>query len=252
MSDGTVVSRENNVITRKEEASTNNRIFNEFNKVFVSGRIEEELEYSHKVGWEKFYRTRVVVTRLSEVEDFIPIIISNFLIGKKARNTTLKGKLVEVAGQFRSYNKFGKDGRGHSEIFLFVTEINICDNEDELEEKMNENLVYLEGDICKVPLVRSTYLGRQITELVIAVKKQVLADGRKYEKKDYIPCITWGRVAKLASEFEVGDRIQLYGRIQSRKYFKRYSPNSQDGEVKETYEVSVMQIQEVKDLKVER
>ena len=37
---------------------------------------------------------------------------------------SLKGKWVEVAGQFRSHNKEGEDGRKHLELFLFVTAIN--------------------------------------------------------------------------------------------------------------------------------
>ncbi|CDE14049.1 unknown [Clostridium sp. CAG:470] len=44
-----VARRENNVITRREENSSQERLFSEFNKVFVSGRIEAELEYSHEV-----------------------------------------------------------------------------------------------------------------------------------------------------------------------------------------------------------
>lgn len=36
---------------------------------------------------------------------------------------SLKGKWVEVAGQFRSHNKEGEDGRKHLELFLFVTQL---------------------------------------------------------------------------------------------------------------------------------
>ena len=76
-----VVKREeNNVITRKEENSPNARLFSEFNKVIVSGIIESEFEYSHEVYWEKFYRTKVVVERLSGNKDYIPIMISDLLL----------------------------------------------------------------------------------------------------------------------------------------------------------------------------
>ena len=57
---------------------------------------------------------------------------------------SLKGKWVEVAWQFRSHNKEGEDGRKHLELFLFVTAINIYEDEDELEETTNANLIYLE------------------------------------------------------------------------------------------------------------
>ena len=73
----TALRRENNVITRQEENSTTENLFNEFNKVFVSGKIEEEFEYSHEVLWEKFYRTKVRVERVSGTEDLVPIIVSD-------------------------------------------------------------------------------------------------------------------------------------------------------------------------------
>ena len=245
MSDETrVARRENNVITRWEESSSTKRLFSEFNKVFVSGRIEAEFEYSHEVQWEKFYRTRVRVERLSGTEDLAPIMVSDLLIGQKMLKKSLEGKWVEVAGQFRSYNKLGEDGRRHLELFLFVTAINIYEDEDEQEEITNANLIYLDGYLCKPPVFRKTPLGRQITDLLIAVN-------RPYGKSDYIPCIAWGRIAQWVSEFEVGNRVKLYGRVQSREYFKRYSNDSEAGEYRNAYEISVMRMQKVEDLRLE-
>ena len=245
MSDETrVARRENNVITRREENSPTEKLFSEFNKVFVSGRIEAEFDFSHEVLWEKFYRTRVRVERLSGTEDLVPIVVSDLLIGRERMKTSLEGKWVEVAGQFRSYNKLGEDGRRHLDLFLFVTAINIYDDEDELEEVTNANLIYLDGYLCKPPVFRKTPLGRQITDLLIAVN-------RPYGKSDYIPCIAWGRVAQWASEFEVGNRVKLYGRVQSREYFKRFSKDTEAGEYRDAYEISVMRMQRVEDLRLE-
>ena len=245
MSDETrVARRENNVITRREENSPTEKLFSEFNKVFVSGRIEAEFDFSHEVLWEKFYRTRVRVERLSGTEDLVPIVVSDLLIGRERMKTSLEGKWVEVAGQFRSYNKLGEDGRKHLDLFLFVTAINIYDDENELEEVTNANLIYLDGYLCKPPVFRKTPLGRQITDLLIAVN-------RPYGKSDYIPCIAWGRVAQWASEFEVGNRVKLYGRVQSREYFKRFSKDSEAGEYRDAYEISVMRMQKVEDLRLE-
>ena len=245
MSDETGVAIwENNVITRREENSPTEKLFSEFNKVFVSGRIEAEFDFSHEVLWEKFYRTRVRVERLSGTEDLVPIVVSDLLIGRERMKTSLEGKWVEVAGQFRSYNKLGEDGRRHLDLFLFVTAINIYDDEDELEEVTNANLIYLDGYLCKTPVFRKTRLGRQITDLLIAVN-------RPYGKSDYIPCIAWGRVAQWASEFEVGNRVKLYGRVQSREYFKRFSKDTEAGEYRYAYEISVMRMQKVEDLRLE-
>lgn len=245
MSDETgVARRENNVITRQEENSPTENLFGEFNKVFVSGRIEAELEYSHEVRWEKFYRTRVRVERLSGTEDLVPIVVSDLLIGQEKMKTSLEGKWVEVAGQFRSYKKLGEDGRKHLDLFLFVRAIKIYEDEDGLEETTNANLIYLDGYLCKPPVFRKTPLGRQITNLLIEVN-------RPYGKSDYIPCIAWGRGAQWVSEFEVGNRVKLYGRVQSREYFKKTSPDSDAGEYRDAYEISVMRMQKVEDLRLE-
>ena len=245
MSDETsVATRENNVITRWEENSQAKKLFSEFNKVFVSGRIEAEFDYSHEVLWEKFYRTRVRVERFSGIEDLVPIVVSDLLIGEEMMKTSLKGKWVEVAGQFRSHNKLGEDGRRHLDLFLFVTAINIYNDEDELEEVTNANLIYLDGYLCKPPVYRKTPLGRRITDLFIAVN-------RPYGKSDYIPCIAWGRVAQWASELEVGNRVEIYGRIQSREYFKRFSKDSEIGEYRDAYEISIMRMQKVEYMTLE-
>ncbi len=49
----------------------------------------------------------------------------------------------------------------------------------------------------------------------------LVAVNRPYGKSDYIPCILWGRNARFAANFEVGSRVQIWGRIQSREYVKR-------------------------------
>lgn len=241
MSDKNLIVRENNnVIVRQEGVYINEKIFCDFNKVWISGIIEDEFEYNHENFWEKFYRTRVKIERLSGTQDYIPLIVSNMLIYNISKES-LKGKYVEVAGQFRSFNKEGDDGRRHLELFLFATAINIYESEAEFEEVTNANLIYLDGYICKPPVYRTTPLGRQITDLLIAVN-------RSYNKSDYIPCIAWGRNAQYASEFEVGNRIKLYGRIQSRQYFKRFSSGSEEGEMREAYEISIMRLMKVEEL----
>lgn len=239
MSNNMLAVREN-VITSKEEGN----VFGRFNKVFVSGRIEEEFKYNHQVMWENFYETRVIVTRHSGTEDFVPIVISEKLLPKNFLNQSFVDKWVELAGQFRSRNEEGKDGKRHLKLFLFVTAINIFDSEDEMEEANDANLIYLDGYICKPPVYRTTPLGREIADLLVAVN-------RNYGKSDYIPCIAWGRNAQWASYLEVGDRIELYGRIQSREYFKKFSPESEAGEWREAYEISIMRVKEADDLKLE-
>ena len=92
----------------------------------------------------------------------------------------------------------------------------------------------MEGYICKQPVYRKTPLGREIADLLLAVN-------RPYGKSDYIPCICWGRNARYASGFEVGEHVQVLGRIQSRDYVKKIS--ELETETRTAYEVSVSKLE---------
>ena len=52
------------------------------NKVYLSGKIASELEFSHEIMDEKFYDFTVSVKRLSGQEDVIPVTISERIIGE--------------------------------------------------------------------------------------------------------------------------------------------------------------------------
>ena len=69
----------------------------------------------------------------------------------------------------------------------------------------------------------------------------LLAVNRPYGKSDYIPCICWGRNARFASGFEVGGRVQVWGRIQSREYMKKVT--EEETEKRVAYEVSVSKLE---------
>ena len=78
----------------------------------------------------------------------------------------------------------------------------------------NPNSIVLSGYICKPPVYRTTPFNREIADLLIAVN-------RSYNKSDYIPAIAWGRNARFVRNLQVGDRVALSGRIQSREYQKK-------------------------------
>ena len=69
----------------------------------------------------------------------------------------------------------------------------------------------------------------------------LLAVNRPYGKSDYIPCISWGRNARYASGFQVGDRCRVWGRIQSREYMKKISEDQVEKRI--AYEVSVSKLE---------
>ncbi len=196
------------------------------NYTFVSGYIEDELVYSHDFLGETFYRTRIRSLRTSKREDFVPIVIPSSLIYNYLHKF-FKGMYVEVVGQFRSHNKWSYEYcRNVLELFVYPKFINIYENKSVIE-KSDHNIIFLTGYICKPTILRRTNSGMKITDLLIAVN-------RKNNKSDYIPCISWNKYAKLASNLKVGDKIVLYGRIQSRVF-----PIKDKG-FKEVYEISII------------
>ena len=116
-------------------------------------------------------------------------------------------------------------------LSVFSRELKFVEEED---ETVPVNQIFLDGYICKPPVYRKTPLGREIADVLLAVN-------RPYGKSDFIPCICWGRNARFAGNLEIGSRIQLIGRIQSREYQKSVSENEQKRRV--AYELSVNKLE---------
>lgn len=199
----------------------------ENNMVTISGTIVSNLEFSHEVYGEGFYYFLLEVPRLSDSADKIPVTVSERLIAKQKLEI---GKVIEVEGQFRSYNSYNTEGN-RLVLTVFAREINFLDDEKKIK---NPNQIYLNGYICKRPIYRTTPFGREITDLLLAVN-------RPYNKSDYIPCIAWGRNARYSENLEVGDNIKVWGRIQSRTYQKKLE--SGDIITKIAYEVSISKME---------
>ena len=200
-----------------------NNVTEKNNKVFISGEIVSNAEFSHEVYGEGFYEMKVLVRRLSGQGDLLPVTISERLINDKDLKI---GKQINALGQFRSYNKL-VDGKSKLMLTVFVREL--------LDTAIikNPNSIVLAGYICKEPVYRTTPFNREIADVLIAVN-------RSYNKSDYIPCIAWGRNARFAKNLEVGEKICISGRIQSREYQKRLD----DDQIKimTAYEVSISKL----------
>jgi primosomal replication protein N len=141
-----------------------------------------------------------------------------------------RGAKVRVMGQFRSYNRH-EEHKNKLVLSVFVREWEFI---EEIERSEMTNHIELDGFICKEPVYRKTPLGREIADILLAVN-------RPYGKSDYIPCISWGRNARFANEFEVGSRCRIIGRIQSREYMKKIS--EEQAEKRIAYEVSVSKLE---------
>ena len=193
------------------------------NTVELSGEVLDNPQYSHEIYNEAFYEFNLKVMRLSDTFDVLPVTISEKLLFD---NKVEKGKKISTIGQFRSFNKM-EDGKSKLMLTMFVRELK------PFNEKLNPNKIEIVGYICKEPIYRTTPFKREICDVLLAVN-------RNYNKSDYLPCIAWGRNARFVKNLQVGDKVVVSGRIQSREYQKR----QEDGNIlsRMAYEVSLSQV----------
>lgn len=192
------------------------------NQVYISGELLSESKFSHESYGEKFYESKMRIERLSGAADTLPVVISERIMPKD----WAAGKTVHVLGQFRSHNEI-VDGKSRLMLYVFVRELL------DAPADRNPNTIILSGYVCKKPIYRTTPFNREIADMLIAVN-------RAYNKSDYIPLIAWGRNARFAGNLEVGERVVLAGRIQSREY-QKVQPNGFTVTMT-AYEVSISKI----------
>ncbi|MGN1042547.1 MAG: single-stranded DNA-binding protein [Christensenellales bacterium] len=196
-----------------------------FNNVTtLCGEVVEEPKYSHQMYGEGFYESAIKVPRLSDQVDVIPFTVSERLLTDGA---IAVGETVTLSGQLRSYNKL-TDGKSKLLLTLFVRDV--LENDPD----RNPNVIDIVGYICKPPVYRTTPFKREICDLLLAVN-------RAYNKSDYLPCIAWGRNARFVKDVEVGSKVAINGRIQSRNYQKVLEDGTTETRV--AYEVSVNRIE---------
>ena len=191
----------------------------ECNRVLLRGELMELPVFSHENHGRRFDRFTLEVERLSGTKDRIHVIVEEGLLAELDPDA---GELVEVEGQVRSYNNRSGQGR-RLVITVYALRVAVVDGEP-------ENQVYLRGRVCREPVYRRTPLGREIADVMLAVE-------RKYGRSDYLPCILWGSLARMAADCEKGQMIWLQGRLQSRTYIKRL----EDGQEERTaFEISAI------------
>ena len=191
------------------------------NYVELWGVAESDPVFSHENHPRRFDKFPLRVERLSGQNDVPVIVASEALL----RVCPVKvGQSLRITGQLRSFNN--RSGHGSRLVIsTFAQSIEPCDGG-------HFNRILLSGVLCKQPTLRRTPLGRSICDMILAVN-------RRYGRADYLPCIAWGKVAAKIAEMQVGDRLTLEGRVQSRTYIKQTDAGSEE---RTAYEVSVMQL----------
>lgn len=193
------------------------------NQLHLSGVVDAPLQEAYQIYGERFFKTYLVVPRLSGQADRLPLTLPERVLPGQPIGV---GQRITVAGQLRSYNQQDERGR-HLILTGFVSELTLG------EGIGDPNRLRLTGVLCKKPVYRTTPMGRQIADLLLAV-------GRSFGKSDYIPLIAWGKTACYAAGLAVGQRIAVTGRMQSRAYEKQQPDGSLQTHI--AYEGSVAQL----------
>jgi len=189
------------------------------NKILLRGRLEDEPVFSHANHGTSYYRLPIRVRRLSGAEDRLNAVASREQLEPLHLSP---GDTVTVRGEVRTFNN--RSGVGSRLVVsVFVRELT-------LEPGEEENRLELAGTLCKPPSLRSTPLGRTICDMILAVN-------RRYGRADYLPCIAWGSLAHRCGGLNVGDRLRLSGRLQSRVYTKALEDRTEE---RTAFEVSIM------------
>ena len=189
------------------------------NLCILRGVLAEPPRFSHQNRDERFFRFALDVSRLSGAVDTVHIIARQGLLDALEPGG---GDKLRVEGELRSFNN--RSGVGAKLVItVFARAICFDDGED-------ENRIELRGVLCRAPNYRVTPMGREICDLMLAVR-------RKYGRSDYLPCIAWGANARMAADWAVGSAVGLTGRIQSRAYQKLIDGVPVE---KTAYEVSVI------------
>lgn len=200
----------------------------ENNKISLVGEVISAPKLSHETHNEKFYTVKVDVKRLSGDIDTLEIIISEKLYDIEKIEL---GTRYYIEGEIRSYNYYvSETERRKLVINIFAKNLSIAEETD--DECLNN--FELIGHICKKPIYRKTPFDREISDILLAVN-------RLYGKSDYLPCIAWGRNAKFASTLEIGDKIKITGRMQSRQYTKKLNDNEEEKKI--AYEMSIITLE---------
>ena len=201
----------------------------ENNTVRLCGVMAAPPICSHSSRGQTFYSFPLEVRRLSGAADTLNILVR---LEQLEAAGVGEGEKILVTGELRSFNNRRGEG-ARLVLTVLAREIKLCSGPD-------ENLVTLRGTLCKEPNLRTTPMGRDICDLMLAVN-------RSYGRSDYLPCICWGTLARQAASWTVGTRIALQGRFQSRAYVKL----TEDGPVERVaFEVSAAEAEELEPVKI--
>lgn len=182
------------------------------NEIVIIGKVISNPVYSHNHQSREFYKMDVRVLRNSGTADDIPVIFNNAITRARIRPE----ERIMVKARISSRDEKTALKTKHR-VFLSATAITGTSASD-----MNEAII--EGYICTPPYYRIVG-SRELTTFMLA--------SNNCRKSYYIPIVTWGYEARDISGADIGTRLCISGRFQSRRYI------DSDFNEQTAYEISV-------------
>lgn len=178
------------------------------NRVILRGWLNEPVRFDHRMEYADIYTTVIRIERKPGVVDYVPLYIKeNILAILNARPRI--GDYMEIHGRFYSQDIYFENEKRRMENYVYVNKILFCDS-----RVPSTNEIHLTGEILKCRKPRKTKKDDTLIDFLLKVR-------RKNHRISKIPCIVWGDYNSFRiEEAGVGTKLELDGRIQSRKYIK--------------------------------
>lgn len=184
------------------------------NLITISGEVASNPEECLLFGKE-YFKFDVKTNRPSGVSDLVPCMTEKEKVGHLQPGDKIKG-----LGTIKTQNIDKK-------LIIRVYLETISDYEG-----VDYDRVLLDGFICKKNVRKTTLSKMDIADVILAVNRSDEVES------DYIPLVVWGKSALRLDKYEIGTRLLINGRLQSREYEKEYENGT--AEIKIAYEVSAL------------
>lgn len=195
------------------------------NDIALRGFLRD-ISFSHYQGAIEYEKANLICPRTGGKEEDV---IS--LRYKKYTNKYKEGDFIELKGNIRSYSSKDSE-RNNVQIYVFTY--------FDKPEEISNNLLKLDGRICKIDALRYSKSGVPYVHFILA-NNIFTNDGKKINS--YIPCICYSENANKIISLGVSAKIEITGEFHSHTYKKTL--DSGEIEFRVAHEATVKTIEEV-------
>ena len=192
------------------------------NAIIIAGEVVSEFRFHHIHNGVRYYMGIVASIRYSKKPDAFLVLVPEGMLDLSEPHLY---KRIILYGEIQVFkNRGSRNMRTSYYILASHAEFN------EFDGPTYVNTMYLNGTVRFKPVYRKTPKGREITNITLSTIDE---SGRYHD----IPCVFWGKNARLTADLDVGTRLHVWARLESRQYDKKMP----DGKTitRTTYEASI-------------